>query len=704
MKKTEERLEELEEKSTDSNRYLASDDEEDVRKRVYDRYKTMKNSTDRQDAETDWDNGDKAYEAYTAEQDADDFRTNINKPIDFAIIETELQETIERKPRPIVKPREYSDQIKVQFINDVLDYSFDVGSFDYEYYMAKKEALIRGTGFLFEYYREDSRMVSEMKIKKEDGKFVEEYHLVKKVDFEDVYAEYVPSEMIYVDPSANHTKKLKDIIRREVLDIEDFRQRYDGKRGFINVDKVTAGGDTNSYTYYEPPTDQDAQNVEVLHYYNRMLDRYDVVANDVVVRMGPNPYPHKELPIVVIYCYKRPNKFYGFGIPKIIKSLKEERNTISNLRIDFQKMGINKMFFYDDMVELDELDLVARPHGGVPVNTGGRPINQVIQWMEYGDVKPSSFREEEILVEDIRRATGIDDRVQGVNAGGTATEAAILKESSMKRINAKETLNEMDGLVRLGRLRLENIKFFYPLPKIKRIVEANGEEKVETKPKEVRVDGKEYVIDESGNLSMTATEGYSYFKINDKTKKFLDVEADIEIEAGNSGELSKPLKQQKVAEMVDRITANPAWQKYLDPRKSLQRYITVNDEDSREWVKKEFDTVDMQVQAEMENRLMATGYPLPPTPGADEAHSVIHLMQTKTAMYQSFPPEIQQIYEAHIMGEAGEMGALGEAGPGITEEGAPDMGSQLPNPGMSMEDVMPGVAPTAGEGPNNMMV
>ena len=711
LKETEERLEELEEKSKDSNRFLPTEEEVEIQQRIYTRFREMKDGSERSEIEAEWDAGDKEYEAFVEAQDADDYRTNVNKPISFAIIETELQETIDRKPRPIVKPREYSDQTKVLFINDVLDYSFDVGNFDYEYYMAKKEALIRGTGYLFEYYREDSRMVSEMKMVKDPKtkEFKEEYKLVKKIDFEDVYAEYIPCEMIYVDPSANHIRKAKDLIRREVLNIDDFRQRYDGRRGFVNVDMVVAGGDTAYYTYYSPPTDLTSHDVEVLHYYNRMLDRYDVVANDVPIRYGPNPYPHKELPVVVLYAYKRPNRFYGFGIPKIIKSLTEERNTLSNLRLDYQKMGINKMFFYDEVIELDELDLVARPHGGVPINTGGRPINQVIQWMEYGDVKPSTYREEEILLEDIRRTTGIDDRVQGVNAGGTATEAAILKESSMKRINAKETLNEMDGLVRLGRLRLENIRFFYPIPKITRIIESNGEEKVEKKPREITVEGKEYSIDEQGNLQMSETEGYSYFKITPSTKKYMNGEFDIEIEAGNAGELSKPLKQQKVAEMVDRITANPAWQKYLDPRKSLQRYITVNDEDSREWVKKEYDTVDMQMQAEMENRIMASGYPLPPTPGADEDHSVVHLMQTKTADYQNYPPEIQNIFEAHIMGEAGELGALGEKGPeGVEGTGQPipepDLGSQLPPPGMNREDVMPNVAPTAGQGPGGQMV
>jgi hypothetical protein len=691
VKDPEEVLEDISEKDNPTADYLPSDEETEVALRVYTRFKAMKDSEERQEAEVDWDYGDKEYEAYRAELDDDDTRANINKPIAFAVIETELQETIEHKSRPKVMPREFEDSAKTELVNDVMDYSFDVGNFDYQYYLAKQEALVRGTGFLMEYYREDKRTIYEPTFtkNKETGEIDEEYKAKLVTEFDDVYAEYIPNDMIYVDPAGNHISKKRDLIIREILDKGEAVLKYQNRRGFYNLENIPSGGaDTSRYTYYSPPSDATDDEVEILHYYNRSLDRYDVTANGIVIRSGHIPGPVKELPVVVLYCYKRTDKFYGKGIPAIIQSLVEERNTLSNLRIDYQRQAINKMFFYDDLVEIDELDLVARPHGGIPVNTQGRPIDQVIRWIEYGDVKPSSYREEEVLVEDIRRTTGVDDRLQGVNQGGTATEAAILKESSMKRINKKIKLWEMDALVRLGKFRLENIRFFYPIPKIEKIVDDEGNEHANVKYRNVRVEGKQYSIGEDGALRRDEKPGYSFFKINKKTKKYMDGDYDIQVVADTKNEMTKPLKQAKITEMVTIVTQNPAFMQQIDPRKALEQYLYINDEDPDDWLKQNVDVDEIKILAEQENELMATGYPIPPTKNITEDHTMIHMNFAKGQQYQELPPEVMDIFEAHITGEASGLGVpMGE--PGGAPGQNPNMASQNPSPNINPVDMTP---------------
>jgi len=692
----EERTEKLE-KEAEEPADQPTEEEDKYLQQVYERFKAMRDAQSRQDAQTRWDDGDKAYEAYVASLDEDDYRTNINKPIAFAIIETELQETIDRKPRPKVDPREAGDKNQVHLINATMKYSFDVGDFDYEYQRAKKESKIRGTGWVVEYYREDSRMVNSPKkfTKNEKGEIEEKYTLERKIDFDDCYAEYKPNEVIFTDPSANHIKKARDGILREILDIDEFRRVYEGKRGFENTEDVSFGGDTSWPSFYDRPQDMTDKEVEVLHYYNRSKDQYIVVANGVCIRKGPIPYSHKEIPFIPIYRYKKPNEFYGYGIPWIIRSLVDERNTLSNLRLDYQKMGLQKMFFYDEMIDLDEEDLITRPMGGIPVNPQGKSIDQVIRWIEYGDVKPSTYREEEILLDDIRRATGIDDRVQGLNVGGTATEAAILKESSMKRINACEIMDEMDSLVRLGRLRLSNIRFFYPIPKIQKITMSGDKEIAQKKYRQIRIDGREFSIDEKGNLDINNIDGYSFFEINNQTKGLLDLEVDIKVEASTTADIPKSQKQKNITEMFDRLTANPIILNQLNPRSSVQRYIEIMDEASDTWIKKgPSDEVDMQMQAEQENVVMSAGHPIPPTPGADEAHTLVHLTFAKTSIYEQLPPEIQGVFEAHIVGEGSKMMVPGTpGGDGMVE--SPNMASQMAPPAQGMQQVAPDVAGTS---------
>ena len=677
--KTETKSEEkkIEETKKAEGNYVPTDDEDIILQRVYHRYDRMRNADSRVEYEEDIDLADKEYNAYIAPLDEDDYRSNINKPISFAIIETIMQETIERKPRPKTKPRSYSDETSALFTNDVLNFSMDVGNFDFQYVLAKKEALKRGTGFLFEYYRYDKRNVGELKLEKKDGEVEESYTLKEKIDYDDVYAEYEPGEHLYFDPAGNHITKCRDMVKREVQNIDEFYRIYNGKRGFINVDKVKGGGTVDWPTYYTPPEGLEEDAIEILHYYNRSLDRYDVVANGVLIRKGYNPHPHHELPVIPIYCYKDPNRFYGLGIPKIIKSLVDERNTNSNLRMDTSKMGISKMFFIDDMIELDDMDLITRPHGIIPVNTNGRAINQVVQEINPTNIPLSSYKEEEIIVEDIRRTTGVDDRVTGVNMGGTATEASILKEATMKRINAQNIWNEMDALVRFGELRLENIKFFYSIPKFEKIT---GKDDIKEKYREISVNGKQYKMDENGSLVMEEKEGTYSFTLDDKMMTFLELDYDITAEVDSSYVVSKPVYQSKVTEMVDRITSNPLLMNEIDGKKLGKLLSKVNDIDPRAWMKETMEKEDMMFLAQQENDVITAGYPIPPTKGATEDHTSVHINYAQSAEFAQVDEVIQQILESHIKGEGAAMG-IGQP--------SPDMNSQLPNPNVNPVDIMP---------------
>ena len=82
--------------------------------------------------------------------------------------------------------------------------------------------------------------------------------------------------------------------------------------------------------------------------------------------------------------------------------------------------------------------------------------------------------------------------------GGTATEAAILKEAAQKRINMVNTLSDMDTLIRIGRLKWANIQFFYPVPRVEKITE-DGETKNRKVYRRVKVQGKEYTVNKDEN-------------------------------------------------------------------------------------------------------------------------------------------------------------------------------------------------------------
>jgi len=632
--------------------YKPTKKEREVRRKVYDRYEDMRDDDQRKEAEEDWKDADKMFRMYQPPKSADDWRSSLVLPDAFAGIQADMQERVERKQRPGLVRVEDSDKGKEQLGNAVMTHNMNTTGFDFQVFLAKYAASIRGTSFLLNYWRTDKRNVKDASSVDGDGSIV--YKDKEIIDFDDDYTQWVENEYIFIDPAAWHIDVARDMVHREIIEINEFKRIYGKRADFINVDRVREGGDTSTNSFFKRQDDMNDSDVEVLHYYNRAEDMYYVVANNLVVRMGPLPSKHKELPVVPLYHYMVPGRFWGMGIPRVIKYLTEERKAIRNLNLDRQKMQINKMFLVNDQVDIDEEEAVVRPHGFIEIATNGLPLNQAVQPLEYGDVPPSYFRTEEILLEDIRRAHGIDDRIQGVNVGGTATEAAILKESSLKRVNLVSNVAEMDSLIRLGKLKWSNIQFFYKAPRVERIV-AENKEREKKSYRKITADSKQFEIvkNEQGEneLKVNEIEGKSTFEFDKTMARFTDGQWDVVVDGSAGQMLSKPLRQAKITEMLTAITGNPVLGGTLDPRKAAKRYLEVNDEKPKDWMPDEAFDKDSEMIADMENTVMKTGIPLAPTKGAREPHTMVHMNYLETAEAQQLPEEIQQLIIAHVTGE-----------------------------------------------------
>lgn len=660
-----------------------------IRRTVYQRYYWLRNDPLRVAAEADWETADKEFQMYEAPRDPDDWHADLHLPDAFAAIQSQAQETIERKARPHLTSTEDSDEPLAAFCNSVITYNMNSTGYDYQYYLAKLSASSRGTAFLKDYYRVEKRTVKDPDSLDKDGtiKYVER----EIIDFDDDYTEWIPNEFIYIDDKANTIDSAVDGIEREILNIEEFHRIYDKKPGFFDTQYVYAGGDTSNRSFFQMPRDITSQDVEVLHYYNRSLDAYWCVANNVTIYDSPLPTKHKELPWTPLYQYRIPGFFWGIGIPKVVHMLSEERRTIRNLNMDRQKLQINKMFLHNSSFDIDDEDLITRPHGLISVDTNGQPLNSAIVPVEYGDVPASYFKTEEILLEDIRRAHGIDDRIQGVNSGGTATEAAILKESSLKRVNLISITNEMDSVIRIGRLKWSNIQFFYPIPRMQKITE-DDEERDEKVYKTISVQGKKFdIVDNNGSkaLKMDDVQGSSALKLDKKMAKYLEGNFDVSVDADIFTPVSKAIEQTKKTELFSLFLSNPATMSNMDLPSAMADVSTANGIKPDTWLKNTKGKKDMMMLAEAENMIMAAGQPLSGTEDATEDHTLVHLMFSKSAEFQNLPHQIQQIIMDHILQEHDANPATGASadllsahgltpGPVAGQPGSPVPGSNTP--------------------------
>lgn len=669
------------------NKYRPNKRSRLIRRKVYERFYELRDDPERKKAETEWEIADKEFEMYVEPRDTtdpNDWKANLHLPDAFSAIESQEQERIERKSRPHVIPTEESDEPIADFANAVLTYNMNTTGFDYQYYMAKLSAASRGTAFLCDYYRLEKRKVKYPKSLNQDGEI--EYEEKEIIDFDDDYTEWKPAEFIYIDEKAKHIEEAVDGIEREIINIDEFHRKYGEKPGFFDTKYVYAGGDTHTSNIFRYPKDINEQDVEVLKYYNRSTDSYWIVANNVTIYDSPLPSQHKELPWAVVYQYRRPGHFWGFGIPKVIHMLSEERRTIRNMNIDRQKIIIGGAFLHNSSFDIDDEDTVLSPGKIITVDTNGQPVNQAITQLNMGDVPPSSFKTEEIIQEDIRRGTGIDDRIAGVNVGGTATEAAILKESSLKRVNMISITDEMDAIIRIGKLKWSNIQFHYSTPRINKILEEN-EEREEAIYRTITIKNKRFTIEnDDGNkqLKMEDIKGMSSLKLDKSFSKYLDKTYDIAVDADVFTPISKAIEQTKKTELFSLFMANPATMANMDIAAAQADILEVNNIKPDKWLKQSISKKDMQQLAEAENMIMSSGQPLSGTEGATEDHTLVHLMFTKTPDFQAATPEIQQIIMDHILQEHDANPATGAAADLMGAYGlAPQPGGGPEVPGMN---------------------
>jgi hypothetical protein len=421
-----------------------------------------------------------------------------------------------------------------------------------------------------------------------------------------------------------------------------------------------------------------SKQVEVLMYWARSpRDRLRIVANDVLIKDGGNPYKHKQLPFVRWVCIKRPHRFYGKGIPEILESVQDEQNTLRRMIIDRNHLDIDKMFLVSNRLGLSDEDVIARPHGMIPVDdvNGAKPV-------EYGDIPRSVELSLKHLEDDATISTGINPRAQAMPTAGTATEAAILKESTLKRLRRIVYLMKKESMVRLARLRCSNILQFYPEVKLEKIV---GEKDTQAYQEEmtrlqqtgslVQKGGQDYAaqyrtiplqnekmtIDNKGQAGISSSPTNSFFMA--KPEYYMPMARggyDIKYDAAATIQISKPLQQQKDLEWADRML-NIALQVpgSYDPVKIGDVITIAYDKDPAslkpEPVQQDPNALQLQQLVDLagqENKMMSQGQEVPPTSGANQAHTMVHLQYMNSADFQQNPnPEVTRVFTEHVTGE-----------------------------------------------------
>jgi hypothetical protein len=668
--------------------YLPEGNESKMLQRVYTRYNSMKDSPDRKVAEKEWTKGRKQWEAMREDRGEDDWQSNHYVPITTSVVESALSEVIDQSPKPLILPRGSEDIPKVTVMSHIYDYTWEVADSDLEFEDIVHDAFTEGTGIGQEYFFSDIRKI---KTTKKEGKN-DEWEEENQIDYNDCYLECVKNDDFFVDENARGFRgpyAARDCVRRYIMHIDDFKAFFSGAvwNPLNNAQYVKPGGDTNYWEWYKPPQNIDQKDlVEVLWYWSVKPDDWlCIVANDVMVVMGPNPYKHKQLPFARAIDVKRTHRFYGKGEGALLESIQDELNVLRRMTIDRNHLDIDKMFIGSNRMNLSEDDLIARPHGFIPSDDPGS-----MKAVEYGDVPRSVELSMKHLEDDSTIVTGINPRAQALPTTGTATEAAILKESTLKRIRLKVRRFEREFLTRIARLRVSNILQYYPQAKLEKIVGEQataefkqqiadltakgitendnvkmiGEDVYKKSYRQIRLENTDLQPDATGKIKESTTTGFTFFHA--KPEYFMPSCGgyDIKFAAGSTLPISKPLLQTKSMELYDRlIQLALGVPGTYDPKKLGDMIIKINDmnpadlaADAPKQDGQEDPQVRLQLAVELantENNLMMHGKEVPPTAYAPAAHTLLHVQFTSSPTFQNLPkndPRIQHFID-HITGE-----------------------------------------------------
>jgi len=721
--------------------YKPSEQEEKILRFTYERYRKMKDNPQRQDAVKEWDKAEQSWDQVSkADEGREDWQADYFVPLTTSVVESILSEMVDQSPRPIILPWSAEDKPRATVMRHAFDYTWSVADGDDELENVLKDCLIYGNGFAQEYYWKDRRIIRGLsEVNKDKRRVSEKYKEVESFEFDDCYMESVSPYELFFDETARSINrgpyKARDAIRRYVMKLKSAKLFFSGDvwDPYDNMKYVKCGGDTNYYSYYKPPEDIDkSDEVEVLWYWSRSPeDALNIVINDVLIKSGPNPYKHKQLPFAMTYDVKRPHKFYHKGEPKLLESIQKELNTLRRMLTDRNHLDIDKMWLVGRNETYNEEDTISRPHGIIRVDD---PANY--KAMEYGDVGNSFMTNLQEINKDAVRVTGTDDRFQGGKTPGTATDAAIVKEQVIKRVAAKLRRLEKGFLVDIGRQRVANIIQFYSQPRLEKIVGEAGTQEYHAmlvdaqkrglltmqdgEPykktfRDIRIENKQLATDATGQIVEQPTKGFSFFEM--KPEHFVPVARggfDIRFEAGSTMPVSKALMAKQTMDLVQLLMPMASAGIGYDPVKLGDAAIEALDhqpEDFKPEAEPEEQINDQRSEmminlATQENKEVASGNPIPPmgTPYAIPAHSMIHIAFMKSPTGKNMPEEQYRLLAKHVMGELtaqasrGDVtGLTGEPNPSAPQSGGPN-GTGPQNPAMS-----PVEAPAPSSGGNDAL-
>ena len=555
--------------------------------KLVERIQTMQNARKNYGIEKIWSYADKVMIPHSfVDTGLRKWQSKNAKMVAFSKVHTALSMIIDQNPEAQIFARTPESEPKVNLFKGLYSYSWDHGDGRQELKKFTFDCGKYGFAVGRTYHRRDEREVNELLIyDPETNNNVYEKKTI--VDFDDVYWENMNIWECWFDEQADSKKNMRDWCWRQIMNFETFKLKFKEDR-FDNIDQVKPGGDTTEKKFSQgnstsTPEGQSRYQVgsremiEVYFYENKELDQFQIIANGILILDIPLPSKHKKLSCFFATFFQRAtDTIYGVGLPELTRNNTELLNKIVNMRVDQLTLSIYSMLLYGGAEEFSEEELDLEPGRAKKVFD----VNNY-KWLQTPGAGSESYKEEEMILNDIDEETGITKSLGGREIGRTATEISFNREAGLRRM--KTPLDSIeDAMEEEGELRLALIQQVYVNPiKIEKIV---GMADVEVY-RQIRVP-----MQRAENGEVVMTEEDNFFEIDPGE---MSGEFDVKIRPMSTIPISEELEKQRKLQLYNIIAKAP----YTDAYKAEAQIVKAFGEDPKDWMMTEEQIMQQQQQA-----------------------------------------------------------------------------------------------------------
>lgn len=537
-------------------------------------------------------------------------------PVARSFVEAKTAEEIKATSSFVFKPKKE----KIKALYGKLMQDVDAHVKRVTNYKTKRHSMIRkknimGVSIKRKGYRKIMRW-DKIPVNIDDDGRPTEWKLSKVPIYDDIFEDVISPIQFAIDPNATTLNDAMDCYYYHIENIDTFRTQYGNDKRWINVDKVKAGAKFKFNDEGEYVFDRSIENNSVIieEYFNKELNEWVVIANGVLITPifeaeGPDgkkdiygyPLPdlHGELPFVAYHNHS------SFLVESFARTFVNDTVNGEELADMSRRITGNETFWTkgDPIILRDLITLetgltqamfrnaklasqviIATDRGFKFKTKRWKSGDQAVGMKGRFEVAPLGQSQQtqiqpllDFLFQMKVLAIGIDPRnIAQDTPTKSATEAAIIQETSMGRLNENIQFNVENGEMRDGKITLSLMNQHYSRPEIVRITDDlraedlavfDDFEEIEMGPdkdgKKImkKIAGKKYrtIItdmkleeqkdEKTGKYLLTVSEnGVNSFLSRPEHLRILDVVIDITTQS-NLGEVKAIKRQQSIEEI-----------------------------------------------------------------------------------------------------------------------------------------------------------